>query len=211
MVSGAEKLRVGDVVQLASVTVPLLTAAEVSTQAAVLSLTTSGANTIVTLDRALSGAPPVSAGSVRRLYRNLGASDGGMSIDFDITRSEQEIDQSPFTVSAPITKIAAMLKIPLVEQRARNLALSLGMAEPSSDTAFGIGSAPALDREDRFVLVCPGPNGLTQYWVAHRGVAGGQVSVKASKTDKSLYDLSIILMPDTTMDPAGVIDMAIAA
>lgn len=210
MIAGAEKLRVGDIVQLSSVVIPTMTAAEVAALPAVLSLVITGANTIVTLDRPLSAAPAAAAGTVRRLYRNLGASDGDMGIDFDVTRSEQTIDQSPFVVAAPVTGISAMLMVPLVEQRATNLAIALGLAAPSTDTALGIGSAPTMDREDRFVLVCPGPNGLTQYWVCHRGVSAGKTSIKASKSSKSLYDLNITLMPDTLYDPNGVVDMALA-
>lgn len=211
MVAGAEKLRVGDVLQLSSVTTPLYTAAEFAALPRVKSLAVNGANVDVVVDKPFSGAPPTSAGSVRVLYKNLGATDGGIDISFDVQRSKQKIDQSPFTVAAPITDIEATLVAPLAEIKASHWALALGMVPGSSESAFSIGAAPDTSREDRLAIIFPAENGLSRYVITHRAQAEGKASIKASKTDKSLLELNLGLMPDTDFGAAALMDSVVAA
>ncbi len=206
----ASTLRKGDMLVLSSAT-PTNLALEASTQARVTSIVASGADWQVNVSPALGSAPAAGSASVTILYHDRGATDGDIVLEIETTLTEQEIDQSMDIVAAIRTarKITAM--IPLAEATLENLALSAGLTPPSSGTALDIGdTAPGAAREDRFLLILPGPDSLRRFVNFHRGVVQGKASHKASKKDKSVYACEARAMPDSTMTPTttSIVDAA---
>lgn len=201
-----EKVRVGDVLMLTSDTATY-TADEASSQPRVTSAVANGTNTDITVSPAFGSAPDATSGTVKILYKMLGATDGGITIKATVKRSPQTIDQSPFPVANPVTDITAVIMAPLAESTAQHFALALGIAANSDSAVLQMGSAPDLSREDRILTVTPGENGGTRYTVAHKCVSDGDATFTASKTQKGIINLNLTMMPDTDFDPAGVFDM----
>lgn len=205
MVAGAEKLRVGDVLQLASAT-PAHTASEASTAPRIVSLVSDGTNTAVTVSPAFSAAPPTTAGGVRVLYKMLGATDGGIQVGLSVSRNPQYIDQSPFPVANPIDTISGTVTAPLAETLASNIALALGVAPGATEGAGSMGGSTVFTREDRILTVTPAPGGKARFWVSQKCQSSGESTLTASKTEKGIINLTLAMMPDTTLGDKGVYD-----
>lgn len=210
MIPDQEKLRVGDVLQLASAT-PTHTALEASTLPRIISMVSDGTNTLVTVSPAFSVAPPTTAGGVRVLYKMLGATEGDIQINFDIARSKRRVDQSPFVVSSRVQSIDAMIIVPVAELLSSHLALALGIAPGSDETEMSVGDGIDTDREDRILAVVPADDTRDRFVVAQRCVSEGQASLKASSSNGSIIELNLGMMLDTSLGAKGLFDMKTAA
>lgn len=199
------KLRVGDVLQLASAT-PAYTAAEATTMPRIISMVSDGTKTLVTVSPAFSGAPPTTAGGVRVLYKNLGATMGDIALKSNVTRKKQMIDQAVDAVKSRIVSRELTITAPLAEATSFHFAIGLGISAGSDNTVLQVGSTLPTDREDRFLLITPAEEGYDRYTVCHRGVHEGEASLVASKENESIINLNITLMPDTDFGAAAVLD-----
>jgi hypothetical protein len=200
------KLKVGDVLQPTSVVTPAYTAVEAAALPRIVSLVVNGANTIVTVSPAFAQAPATTAGAVRVLYKNLGATDGDISIRANLTRSKQKVDQSPDVVKSRITSRELTIVAPLAEAIAPHFAIGLGISAGTDNTVLQVGATLPDDREDRFLVITPAEEGFDRYTVAHRGVHEGESALVASTENKSLINLNITLMPDTSFGAHALFD-----
>lgn len=200
------KLRVGDVLMPAANT-PAYTGTEASTLPRVISITPNGTDLDVVVAPAFAAAPAAGSASVRRLYKMLGATDGGIRIEAEVSRNPQFVDQSPYPVSNPVERIEARIIAPLAEQTAGNFALALGVVEGADDTAFDMGGSPDTTREDRILTVTPAPNGLSRFTVAQKCQSSGNATLAASKTDKGIIELNLAMLVDSTLGSYGLFSM----
>lgn len=203
----APKLRVGDVLQrVADAATPAYTAAEAAAAPRIISMVSDGTNTLVTVSPAFPGAPAATSGSVRVLYKNLGATMGDIAIRSNVTRKKQMVDQAVDAVKSRIVSRELTIVAPLAEATARHFAIGLGISPDADDAILKVGSTLPTDREDRFLVIAPAEEGYDRFTVCHRGVHEGEASLVASKENESIINLNITLMPDTDFGAAAVLD-----
>lgn len=200
LVAGIGDLAAGDMLILTSAGTPTFLAPEASTMARVVSVTLNGANYDVVVSPAFSGAPPTTAGGVKRVWKNLGASDGGIELTLDKSVIDQMIDQSQTPVTSSDDKLDVSIKIPCAEQTLQNFAIAAGLPDPSSATAWSINSTDA-SRTDRYLIITKMPNSTNLFFVGHKGKSSGKGTLKAAKNDKSIFSVEVKLYADTAMTP----------
>lgn len=199
LIAGLGDLKVGDRLGLASAT-PTWLAAEASTAPVVQSITLNGANYDVVVSPAFGSAPPSTAAGVRRLWIDLGATDGGIEMNINKDVVELFVDQSLAPVGTVDSKLEVTFKAPLAELTLKNAARAAGVPDPASATVLQI-NANASTRTDRYLITCPAPGGKTRYAVVHKAKAFGELSQMAKKTDKGIFQLEVKAFQDTTMTP----------
>lgn len=192
------KLKVGDILALASLTSPLYTVAEASTQPRITAIAASGSDWVVTVSPAFGSAPAAGSASVQKLYNEMGATDGDIEFGGKIQVNKQMVDQSLIAVAAVYDLLEIMLKCPFAEATAYNIAQSLGLStQVLADTTIDL-SAPSTNVavEMRVLTVSPGPNGLTRWLMIDRAVNDSNFKLMASKTKKSIVELVYFALAD---------------
>lgn len=201
----AALLHVGDRIGLAAAT-PTYLAPELATSAVITAISTA-ANPVITCT-ALSGAPPTTAGGVRVLWHNLGATDGGISLE---AMKEQEaiyVDQ----VLSPVNFVDQLLTVkmmaPLAEATLKNFALVMGHLDPASSSVLQISGSDA-SRTDRWAFIGPAPNNTQVYGVIPKGKSVGTATWNGSKSNKPIFNLEVTAFEDTSSTP-GLLDLKVA-
>lgn len=187
----------GDRIQLASAT-PTYLAPELSVAARVISKS-SDAEPVITCT-ALSGAPPTSAGGVRIIWHNVGATRGGVRMEGSAEQSPIRVDQSRAAVAYSDGDIDVKLFAPMAESTLANYALAMGHAKPTSATVLQINAADA-SRTDRWAFIGPGPGSTQVYGVIPKGKSMGRAVWNAVRGETPLFDLEITAVQDTTSTP----------
>lgn len=201
----AAKLHKGDRIGLASAT-PTYLAPELATSAVITNISTD-ANPVITCT-ALSGAPPTTAGGVRVLWHNLGATDGGVRLEAAKEQQDVFVDQETAPVATVDQVTDVMIMAPLAEATLKNFALAMGHADPSSTSVLQISSADA-SRTDRWAFIGPAGGGLQAYCVVPKGKSRGRGVWNASKTDKPIFELEVKALVDSTSTP-DLLDIKVA-
>lgn len=194
----AAKLRPGDRIGLASAT-PTYLADELSTMPYIVSIS-NAASPVITLNTALSGAPPTTAGGVRQVWINRGGTDGGVELAVKKDVTDQFIDQSLVAVGSTDQKLDVTLKAPMAEASLSNFALAGGLPDPTTPDELKVNSTDP-SRTDRYAFVGPAPSGKTRYAVINSGKSKGTATHKADKDNKPIYALEVTAYADTTMTP----------
>lgn len=153
----------------------------------------------ITVFPALSQAP-ASGVNVTQSLMGLGATDGDIDVQGTLSRSDQFVDQSPYVVASPLTKIEAMFNAPLAEQTFQNMALALSAPQSAMSTANGVSqfNAVSVYREDAYLILGAGPKGNKRAIFIPRGVSEATMSQKFSKTNKQLITLKVKALLDST-------------
>jgi hypothetical protein len=191
---------VGDILGLAAAT-PTYLAPETTTMPRVTDKQISGANNIYTVSPAFSGAPPTTAGGVRILWRDCGATDGGIQLESTLEIEPVFVDQALDPIAPLLKSRETMIKAPLAENSLVNVAAGFGVATSSVAGVLQIGGTVGI-REDRCLLITPAPSGLKRYTVAHRAVNEGTTTIRAAKDGKSMVELNLRVYLDTTQPTA---------
>lgn len=191
---------VGDILGLASAT-PTNLATEATTMPRIITKTLNGANYDYVVTPAFSGAPPTTAGGVRILWRDLGATDGGISLETKVETEPVYVDQAADPIQALLKSRETLIKAPLAENSLMNVAAGFGVAQSAVAGVLQIGSTAGL-RVDRIMLKTPAPGGLYRWTVAHSCVNEGTTTIRAAKDGKSLVELQLRVYLDTTLPAA---------
>lgn len=201
----AATLHVGDRIGLASAT-PTYLAPELATSAVITNIS-SDASPVITCT-ALSGAPPTTAGGVRILWHNLGATDGGIALECTKEQEAIYVDQVQSPVNFVDQLLGVKMMAPLAEATLRNFAIVMGHADPSSSTVLQISGSDA-SRTDRWAFIGPAPNSTQVYGVIPKAKSVGTASWKGSKSDKPIFNLEVTAFEDTTSTPS-LLDLKLA-
>lgn len=196
----AKKLRVGDRLTISAS--PAYTADEAS--GAPVIQTINLATGVITVSPAFGAAP--SAGPMYVLWHDGGATDGGIVLSGKTTTQDQEVDQEVDPVGTVITSRATNIKIPMAEATLENFAAAMGVTPSGTAGSLKIGSFAGI-REDRVLLVVPGPAGTKRHIVASKCVNQGTLEEKSEKGGKSVYTMDYKVYLDTDMGAAALLDI----
>lgn len=203
--SDAAKMHVGDRIGLTSAT-PTYLAPELATSAVITAIS-SDANPVITCT-ALSGAPASGSATVRILWHNLGATDGGIKLEATKEQQALYVDQVLSAVAYADQLLDVKIMAPLAEATLKNFALTMGHADPSSTSVLQISGTDA-SRTDRWAFIGPAPNSTQVYAVIPKGKSIGKADWTAAKGDKSIFQLEVTAFEDSTSTPT-LLDMKIA-
>lgn len=146
--------------------------------------------------------PASAAVPVVQVWRNLGATDGGVELTGGMTPQEHFVDQTVFPVAMTVNQAQVGLNVPMAEQTLQNLALALGQESSKVKLTSGVETLAvgATDkiRQDRYLLIGPGPKGRKRTVLIHKGVNRGTLSYRQDKANKAIANLEIGAMFDSS-------------
>lgn len=132
-------------------------------------------------------APATNTASVAVPWRCLGATDGDIVINSDVTTTEHTVDQSLDPVLVTATGRTTTITAPLTEITAHALALAFSAPPPAAGvTGFSIGATNATPRQDRVLVVGKGTAKARRAFLFHKAVNDGQANIALSKTNKQI-------------------------